>query len=844
MNLLDRFSSHLRDVLARSIHLAAELKNIEVDPIHLFFSISGEKGSVASEILNRLKVEPASIEQALLGLPIRKTDLLHSPTRSIAEQTLTPLSLTTKNILEKAMAVAEENNHNFIGTEHLLSAILQSEDPVVMDVLQVNAVDLENLQKQLDTVLTNATQFPRLNEVADAAKKIEESVDKNLNLIEEDILPGAAEHQHKTPKKKESALEFFATNLTNLAVQKNIDPVIGRDSEIERVIQILCRRTKNNPLLLGEPGVGKTAIVEGLAKKIIEGKVPDILLNKKIYTLDMSMLIAGTIYRGEFEARLRQVIDEATHNNNIILFIDEIHNIVGAGSNQGTMDAANILKPALSRGLLRCIGATTPAEYKKYIEHDAALERRFQTVIAREPSLADTIKILQGIKQNYELYHKVGFTDEAIEAAVRLSDRYISNKFLPDKAIDLLDETAAAKRLSVKNSERESKLSRLEQKIEKAIAAKELAAREDKFDLAVKLKKEIDLLRAELKKVAAAGKTKKVTLVGNISEKDILNQVSRIIGTKPSDLLLDDSESLENLEKKLGEFIVGQDEVLNDVARQVRQAKLGLSHPDRPLASFLFVGESGVGKTELAKTLAKVLYSNRESFIKLDMSEFNESFGVSKLLGAPAGYIGFKEGNQFTDKIKMNPHSVILFDEIDKAHRDIVKLLLQILESGEITDSTGKTVSLRHAVIILTTSLGSGELKRKSLGFGEAELKSGEAREHAIEKLKEFFSPEVISRLDKICLFKPLDKKILAKIAELEINKFNDLLNKYRTSVSSDEKVLEWAVSQLPKEDGGARNIRRFVREKIENLMSEIILGKKIKKHYTLSVADNHLLIK
>lgn len=842
MNLLDRFSTHLRDVLARSIHLAAELKNLQVEPIHLFFAISSEQGSVAAEIINRLKISPKTIEQALLSLPVRKTDLLHTPPRTVAEQTLTPLSVNTKNILEKAMAVAQDNNHNYIGTEHLLSALIESGDPLITDVLRVNTIDMSELEKQLDTVLANATHFPHLTEVADVAKKIEENVEKDFDLNDE-VLP-LTSTPPKNTKKKESVLEYFATNLTNPAVQKNIDPVIGRDSEIERVIQILCRRTKNNPLLLGEPGVGKTAIVEGLGKKILEGKVPDLLLGKKIYALDMSMLIAGTIYRGEFEARLRQVIDEATNNPNVILFIDEIHNIVGAGSNQGTMDAANILKPALSRGLLRCIGATTPAEYKKYIEHDAALERRFQTVYAKEPTLEDTLTILHGIKKNYELYHKVGFSDGALEAAVRLSERYITNKFLPDKAIDLLDETAAAKRLAVKGPAHESKLSRLEQKLEKVIAGKEAAAREDKFDEAVKLKKEEDKLRAEIKKTAVASKDKKIELIGEISEKDVLNQVARVIGTKPSDLLLDDPSSLDNLETLLSNHIVGQNEVLKNVSGHVRQAKLGLSHPERPLASFLFVGESGVGKTELAKTLAKVLYSNREAFIKLDMSEFNESFGVSKLLGAPAGYIGFKEGNQFTDKIKMNPHSVILFDEIDKAHRDIIKLLLQMLENGEITDSTGKTVSLRHTIIILTTSYGAADLKKGSLGFNKDAGELGDGKIRATEKLKEYFSPEVINRLDKICFFNPLSRETLSRLAELEIIKFNEQLNNYQTSLAPDEKVLEWVVSQIPESDNGARAVRRFVREHIERLMSEIILGKKIKKRYTLLVNDNNLSVK
>ena len=835
MNLLERFSSHLRDVLARSIHLSAELKNIEVEPIHLLFSISNQHGSVATEIVSRIQITPKSIEQALLSLPTRKVDMLHTPGKA-TDDTMTPLSQNTKDILEKAMTISEENKHNYIGTEHLLAALVKFEDPMTLDILEVNAVDINDLQKQIDTVLANATHFPHLTEVAEVVKKIEENISDDINL-EASALP-------KSAKKKESALSFFASDLTDHKIQKNIDPVIGRENEIERVIQILCRRTKNNPLLIGEPGVGKTAIVEGLAKRITEGSVPDLLLNKKIYCLDMSILIAGTIYRGEFEARLRQVIDEAINNPNIILFIDELHNIVGTGSNQGTMDAANILKPPLSRGQLHCIGATTPAEYKKYIENDAALERRFQTVYAREPSVKDAATILHGVKENYELYHKIKISDEAIDAAVRLSERYITNKFLPDKAIDLIDETAAAKRLKVKVNGPQSKISRLEQKLEKTVTAKETAARNDKFTEAVRLKKEEEKLRAELKKTAAESKEKKPVILGTITEHDVLEQVAKIIGTKPSDLLLDDSESLDRLDEKLKEFIVGQDEVVKDISRFVRGAKLGLNNPERPLASFLFVGESGVGKTELAKTLAKVLYANPEAFIKLDMSEFNESFGVSKLLGSPAGYIGYKESNHFTDKIKLNTHCVVLFDEIDKAHRDIVRLLLQILENGQITDSTGKTVSLRHAVIILTTSYGSEEMKKNAFGFGNAAVNAKETRQRLVDKLKEYFSPEVINRLDRICFFNTLDAVTLQKLAELELKRFNEQLRHYHTSISTDNKVLEWVVSQIPGAKSGAREVRQFIREQVEGLMTEIILRKKVKNNYLLTVSDNALLVK
>ncbi len=831
MQLVDRFSSHLKDILAKSIHLAAELKNPAVEPAHLLFATTQQKGSVATEILTRFKITAKVIEQTILTLPIRKDSVLHPGTAS-----LTPLSPATKAILEKAMLVAQENNHNYIGSEHLLSALINSADPLIQGIFQKAGVKLDEMQKQVDVVLANATHLPHLTEVTEAVEKLEEGAHDH-ELEEEPLLD-----MTKKGKKKESALEFFATNLTNLVIQKNIDPVIGRESEIERVIQVLSRRTKNNPLLLGEPGVGKTAIVEGLAKRIVEGDVPEMLLNKKIFALDMGMLIAGTIYRGEFEARLRQVIEEATGNPSVILFIDELHNIVGTGANQGTMDAANILKPALARGQLRCIGATTPQEFKKYIENDPALERRFQPVMVKEPTAEDAVRILNGIRTNYEAYHKITVLDEAITAAVKLSERYITSKFLPDKAIDLIDETSAAKRLSIKKVTPQSKLARLEQRLEKTITAKEEAAKNDKFNDAVSLKKEEEKLRAEIKKVTEGLTTKKVTMLGEITARDIAEQVAKIIGTTPSELIVDDRSSLLGLENKLHQDIIGQNAVVHEVAEHIRQAQLGLSNPERPLASFMFVGQSGVGKTELAKTLAKVLYSNPDALIKLDMSEFNESFGVSKLLGSPAGYIGYKESNQFTDKLKMNPYSVILFDEIDKAHRDIVKLLLQMLENGEITDSTGRKISLRHSIIILTTSLGSDDLQRGAIGFAHA--KHVQVKERLIERLKEHFSPEVINRLDAICLFEPLDASKLVRIAELELNRFNKRLHEYKTNVVGNEAVLNWMIKQLPASQQGARDVRRLLRAQVERLMSTVILTKKIKNRYALTIQGDHLVLK
>ena len=840
MNILDRFSAHLRDVLARSIQLSADLTNPNVEPIHLFFCLATQKGSVATEILSRFKLDTKLIEQTIARLPFAKdADRVPTPT-NLKPKVLTPLSAGTKAALEKAMIIAQENGHNYIGSEHLLAAVVELDNDLVNDVLKTAHINAEDLDKQLETVLTNASQFPRITEVAEVAERIQENLGDMLHPEPTPIVPEVK----KGGRKKESALDFFATNLTDPAVQKNIDPVVGRDHEIDRVIQILCRRTKNNPLLLGDPGVGKTAIVEGLAKRILEGKVPDLLLNKKIYSIDMGLLIAGTIYRGEFEGRLRQLIEEISSNPDIIVFIDEIHNIVGTGSNQGTMDAANILKPALARGHMRCIGATTPTEFKKHIETDPALERRFQPVQTKEPSLEDTIKILAGIKKNYEAFHAVTIMPEAVEAAAKLADRYITSKFQPDKSIDLLDETAAAKRLSAKVSSLNSKVLRIRQKLEQTILEKEDAASADRFKEAVDLKKQEEKLRAELKALEAARSGKKVKTVGTVTARDVAEQVAKMIGTKPSELLLDNVGSLSGLADRLKECVVGQDAVVDEVARVIRQAQLGLSNPDRPMASFLFVGDSGVGKTELAKTIAKVLYHDKDALIKLDMSEFNEGFGVSKLLGSPAGYVGYKENNQFTDKLKLNPYSVVLFDEIDKAHKDVIKLLLQMLENGEITDSAGKKISLKHAILILTTSFGAEHATKGTLGFGGAASDATATKRRVTEKLKEFFTPEVINRLDRVCLFETLTPAALRQIAALELDRLNSQLKRYHTTLVSGQPVFDWVVNQLQTAKNGARDVRTVLRGHVEDLMAEIVLKNKIKSRYTLGVTDNRLVVK
>ena len=882
-----------------SIRIATDLNNTSVEPMHLLLALSMQKGSIASEVLNRYNLNTRSILKLKVDLTPTTTPCLPAGRlkregavvpplfKEGRGEVKSPFSTNAKTALEKALIISQKNGHNYLGTEHLLSALINMEDSPMEQLFKKNNLKKTDLNEQLEIVLTAASQFPQITEVPDVINHMQEGLSDDAML--QTILPtdnqGCVSKdgtRHDFVKsKKDGALDFFASNLTHPDIQSSIDPVIGREKEIERMMQILCRRTKNNPILLGDPGVGKTAIVEGLAKKITSGDVPDVLLGKKIYALDMGMLIAGTAYRGEFEGRLRQVIEEVSNDPNIILFIDELHNIVGAGSNQGAMDAANILKPALARGTIRCIGATTPSEFKKHIESDAALERRFQSIYVKEPSVADTIKILIGIKNNYETFHNLQISDKAIVKTVQLADRYITNKLLPDKAIDLLDETAAAKRLNIKSTVVESKLWRLKQELAKTITAKESAAGQDKFGAAVRLKEKEKILEQEIKyykdKISGQKTSEEVT---TLTENDVINQLAKIIDTPIRDLFVHEKNGLAELESELQKNIIGQDEVLRDVSQIIQQAQLELSSPNRPLASFLFVGESGVGKTELAKSVAAALYPNQSSFIQLNMSEFNESFGVSKLLGSPAGYVGYKESNQFTDRIKMNPYCVLLLDEIDKAHKDVTKLLLQILENGEITDSTGKKISLKHAVIILTTSLGADELKKTNIGFGKNNetiltspypplkkggiatvpplfkegrgevstmmvntMVSGENKKRVTEKLKEHFSPELINRIDQICLFNSLTKNNLAKIAALEIAELNKQLEPYHTNLKADEEVFDWFVNQLP-EINNAREVRRKIRNQVEKIMAELIMGEKIKTQHKLVLQENKLTVR
>ncbi len=831
MNILDRFSTHLKEILAKAMQIAAELKNHEIEPLHLLFALINEKGSVAAEIINRAKPDIKVLEQMIFAVPADPNAKKDFQDISTASVQIPPLSALSKIALEKALIVAQKNGHNYLGSEHLLAALLDLDDDKLKEFFKVSNLKIEPISKEIDSTLANASQFPGLSEVAEAAEHIQENL-LGPSMPQPSRKP--RKNKRKNEKNSDSALDYFAVNLTDPANQKNIDPLIGRGREVERLIQILSRRTKNNPILLGDPGVGKTAIVEGLAKKIIEGDVPDKLRRKKIYSVDLGLLVAGTIYRGEFESRLKDLIDEAISDSEIILFIDEIHNIVGAGSSQGSMDAANLLKPALARGQIHCIGSTTPAEYKKFFESDAALERRFMPIIVREPNISEAEKILQGIKKNFELFHQIKIEDAAANAAVTLSARYISGKFLPDKAIDLIDETAAAKRLSIKNSPDEELLFTLHDELRKVQTDKETAAFGDKFDEALRLKEQEIHLAAKIEKIEKLAGKKNQTALGVVTAQDVLAQIVKMTGIEPSELSANNADKFVKLSKKIKQKIVGQDETVDQVVGLIRRAELGLSNPEKPVASFLFVGSSGVGKTELAKTLSQALYPGQDALIRLDMSEFSESHGSSKLLGSPAGYIGYKEANQFTDRLKLQPYSVVLFDEIDKAHPDIQKLLLQVLEDGSITDSTGKKISLKHAIIVLTTSYGADELKKGVFGFSLDSQMAKENRAKIHDKIKERFSPELINRLDCVCIFSELSLNDLARIAFLEIDSLNHQLKKYQTKISADKSILQELVKGLEEKNINARDIRQKIRAEIEKIMAEIILNSKPKKSYAL----------
>ena len=712
-NILDNLSTHLKNVIAKAMSIATALEHESVTPTHLLLALYTQKGAVGAEILQKVQIKEKTIKRELalmevLDMPKEKT---HTKTAVIPD-----LNDLAKKVLEKAMVLAYEYEHKYVGTEHLLHGLMLVQDITISNILKKNKVTKKLIKDHIQVLLQSTSRFPEMEDV--------EEVMDDMQEMNAQKMPQIPLKQKTQQKRSTHALDAFATLLTHKKTQQSLDPVIGREEEIDRLMHILCRRTKNNPVLVGEPGVGKTAIVEGLAKRIVKGDVPDAIKRKKIYSLDIALLVSGTIYRGEFESRLKQLIDEVSALPDCILFIDELHNIIGAGSNQGTMDAANILKPALARGKLRCIGATTFDEYKKYISNDPALERRFQSIDVEEPTKEETIQIITGIKKYYEKHHHTTITKEAIIAAVELSIKYIHTNFLPDKAIDLIDEAAASLRVKRPESIEDKTYYELVDALDTCNKQKEQAILEEAFQKAKKIKTKEQKLEKKLEALHKKRKQTKPVSSGRVTKKHIATILSKQLHISLETLLRDEWETLKQVEKQIKKQLFGQDIVIEEVIQTLRHAYLKQTGTKKPLSSYLFVGPSGVGKTALAKILTKELYQDEKALIKFDMSEFAEAHSVSKLLGSPAGYIGHKERNRFTDEMKRRPYAVLLFDEIDKAHPDVRRLLFQILDEGELSDSSGKKIYFHHAIIIMTSNVGYEHYKTGEFGFGDASNQS------------------------------------------------------------------------------------------------------------------------
>ena len=786
----DRYTDGVKNAWKFAGEEASKLGSDYLGTEHLLLGIAHEKNSAGGKILNSLGVTVEAVEPLLAGQG--KSGFFSRRELYVAPR--------TKRVLEMALEEANDLGNSFVGTEHLLLAILREGSGVAMQILEHFGVTQEKLQKAFDTYISedgNGEGSAELGEMGD-----------------------------------------FAIDLNEKAKQGKIDPVIGRQTEINRVIQILSRRNKNNPVLIGEPGVGKTAIAEGLAQRIVSHDVPEILKDCHVISLNMSSVVAGTKYRGEFEERLKKVIDEVKKHKDWILFVDELHTLVGAGSTEGSMDAANIMKPALARGELRCIGATTLKEYKKYIEKDAALERRFQPVKVGEPTPEDTLKILKGLRDRYEAFHKAKITDEAMKAAVELSGRYITDRFQPDKAIDVIDEAAAKVRMEASSTpdalkEKEEKLASLLKEKEAAVASQDFEKAAEYRDGAKKMQSEIALMKKDWK--GADHDDLKVT------EEDVAEVVAKWTGVPLQNLKKSDSERLLHLEEELHKRVVGQDEAVHAVATAIRRARAGMKDPKRPIGSFLFLGSTGVGKTELARALAECMFGSEKNMIRFDMSEYMEKHEVSRLVGAPPGYVGYEEGGQLTDAVRKTPYSVILFDEVEKAHPDFFNILLQVLDDGRLTDGQGRTVDFTNAVIIMTSNLGSALLKNqmKKLGFkaedkGEKKETFEDVKKLMMDEVKHTLRPEFINRIDEIIVFHPLTATDLSSIVNLMLAKVGEKLAHFEVKLDASEEAKKLLIDHGTDVEYGARPLRRTIQKEVEDPISELILQEGLEKKKVL----------
>lgn len=832
-DLLARFTTHLRDVLQKGLGFALENGRSQLAPGDLLVALLQEKGCIGGEILTKGGVSLTHAESLYKGIADqRKEGVALAP----------DLSVEVKKILEKCMLMAHLYEHKYIGTEHLLSALVETASEEMKGFFEQEGVNIETLREQLNGILKSTSRFPELTKRLEPGEElIDEDPAEQAGSPNEGESPSVG--HARTREKKPKALEVFARELTAPETVSQLDPVIGREQETDRLVEILCRRLKNNPILLGEPGVGKTAIVEGLAQRIASGDVPDTLQGKRLLGIDLTLLVAGTMYRGEFEARLKQIVDEAKQDKNVILFIDEIHNIVGAGSTSGSLDAANILKPALARGEIRCIGATTYAEYKKFIEPDAALERRYQTIDVAEPTVEATSQILQGLKSTYEDHHAVKYQPQALESAVRLAERYLTDRFFPDKAIDLLDEAAAHVNAKRRSQDMIERMRVLDVTLNTISEQKELSVKEGNLTEAAELQEKEDRIQEEKKILDKTYHKQRTTGMPNVTPEDIAAVVARHLRIPLSTVLRSEHQELRSFDERLRTKIVGQDQAVQRVAEAIRKARLGLGDPRRPKASFLFVGPSGVGKTEMARVLAHELFGREDALIKLDMSEFSEGHTVSKLLGSPAGYVGYREGNRLTDTIRRKPHSVLLLDEFEKAHADVQHLLLQMLEDGALRDATGKSISLRHSYIILTSNVGAEFVHRGGIGFNHGD-DCTDFQDLVKSQLKDRFRPELLNRLDQIIVFHPLSQDHLKSIFRREIEAiFTRLQGVQHAAYEVTDELVDWLSARSTDTEEGARMARRVVERELIPLLSQTLLDKPQKRKWQFKVSKGQLKI-
>jgi ATP-dependent Clp protease ATP-binding subunit ClpC len=839
--MFERFTDRARKVMALANQEAQRFNHEYIGTEHILLGLVKEGSGVGANVLKNLDVDLRKVR-----LEVEK--LVKAGPEMVTMGKL-PQTPRAKKVIEYAIEEARNLNHNYVGTEHLLLGLLREHDGVAAQVLMNLGLKLEEVREEVLNLLGAGNE---------RSEEMEGGVAGTAGASGAQASGGGSAAAAKGGKSKTPALDSFGRDLTELARENTLDPVIGRQIEIERVVQVLCRRTKNNPVLLGEAGVGKTAIVEGLAQRIISGDVPEILHDKRLVVLDLAMMVAGTKYRGQFEERIKAVMNEVRRAKNVMLFIDELHTLVGAGGAEGAIDASNVLKPALARGEIQCIGATTFDEYRKYIEKDAALARRFQAITVDPPTDEQTIEIIKGLRDRYEQHHRVKITDAAVKAAVDLSGRYITGRVQPDKSIDVIDEAGA--RVRIKSMTKPPNLAEIEGDIERLSVSKDEAVKAADYERAAELRDQAEQLRRKKEELQKEWRTKAQAVDGVVDEDVVAEVVSKMTGVPLQRLEKNEAQRLLELEKELHKKVVSQDEAIKAISKSIRRARAGLKDPKRPMGSFIFVGPTGVGKTLLAKALAEFMFGDEEALIHLDMSEYMEKHNVSRLVGAPPGYVGYEEGGQLTERIRRRPYSVVLLDEVEKAHPDVFNMLLQIMEEGRLTDSFGRNVDFRNTIMIMTSNLGA-DLIKGGAGFGfQKRTEAGDYDNIKVVLAKEierFFRPEFINRLDDVIVFRPLTKADITNIIDYEVAKVSKRLKAQKIEIGIDDLAKDFLIERGYNPEYGARPLRRAIGQYVEDPLSEMLLQgdftppckitithKKPAEGDTVSKADDHLYFK